>query len=244
MYIIISGANGLIGSYLIESLLKEGKKIIGIDIHSNNNLQHRNFKFYNLDISCENSVSNFYQDLGKENIEISALINAHQYKPKGFLKDEVNDDLNLWKSVIEANLNGVYFMCNGLKKYKGPKSKTISIINFGSTYGRVSSNPNLYSNNSMGNPACYSASKGGVHMLTKYLAANWIKDGIRTNTIVPHGVINNHEDNFINKFSQMTPIGRMMRVEEILPSIELLLDHRNTYMNGSEIVIDGGWSIW
>ena len=244
MSIIVTGANGLIGSFIVRSCCEKGENVLGLDISDSNNFENKFFDYYAVDISNDQEINSFYENIKNKNVKVRALINCHQYKPKGFLSRDSGEDIELWKAVINANLNGLYYMCLGLKHYSGPKYDDISIINFGSTYGRVSSNPSLYENNSMGNPACYSASKGGVHMLTKYLAANWIEEGIRTNTIAPHGVWNNHEIDFIKKFSSLTPIKRMMQVEEILPAVELLLDERNTYMNGSELIVDGGWSIW
>ena len=244
MSIIITGSNGLIGSFIVKSFLEKGEHILGVDISPHPSFNHPSYDYHSIDISSDSAVKSFYDQIEIKQVELRALLNCHQYKPQGFLSKESGEDIDLWKSVINANLSGLYYMCLGIKQYQGPKSKDISIVNFGSTYGRVSSNPSLYENNSMGNPACYSASKGGVHMLTKYLAANWVQEGIRTNTIAPHGVLNNHEIEFKNKFSTLTPIKRMMRVEEILPAVELLLDSRNTYMNGSELIIDGGWSIW
>ncbi|KGG16316.1 MULTISPECIES: SDR family oxidoreductase [unclassified Prochlorococcus] len=244
MAIIVTGSNGLIGSFLVKSLLAKKEFVIGVDISDYSSVQDERFYYNSVDISNDKEVEILYERISKKEIDLTALINCHQYKPKGFLSKESEDDIELWKSVIDANLNGLYYMCLGIKNYRRPEFSDISIVNFGSTYGRISSNPNLYKNNSMGNPACYSASKGGVHMLTKYLAANWIQFGIRTNTIAPHGVLNNHETEFIKKFSSLTPINRMMKLEELLPAVELLLDKRNTYMNGSELVIDGGWSIW
>ena len=76
------------------------------------------------------------------------------------------------------------------------------IINFASTYGVVSSNPSLYTDNAMGNPVAYSASKGGVIMLSKYLGCYWGKSGVRVNCITPHGVFNNHEKHLLTNLKK------------------------------------------
>ena len=96
----------------------------------------------------------------------------------------------------------------------------------------------------MGNPIAYSASKGGVIALTRYLAAYLGKHGVRANSITPHGVLNNHDKSFINRFSAMSPMNRMMNPEEILGPIDLLLNKSGSYINGTNLMVDGGWTAW
>ena len=124
------------------------------------------------------------------------------------------------------------------------ENKRGSIINFASTYGVVSSNPSLYNNNSMGNPIAYSASKGGVVMLSKYLGCYWGSKGVRVNCITPHGVENNHEDTFKKNFGKMSPLNRMMKVEEVVNPVLFLASETSSYINASNLMADGGWTSW
>jgi NAD(P)-dependent dehydrogenase (short-subunit alcohol dehydrogenase family) len=119
-----------------------------------------------------------------------------------------------------------------------------SIINLASTYGVVSSNPALYEDNSLGNPIAYSASKGGIIMLSKYLGAYWAARGVRVNCVTPHGVENNHQDAFVKRFSAMSPMRRLMKVNEIVGAILYLASDASSYATGSNLLVEGGWTAW
>jgi NAD(P)-dependent dehydrogenase (short-subunit alcohol dehydrogenase family) len=119
-----------------------------------------------------------------------------------------------------------------------------SIINFASTYGVVSSDPSLYEGNSLGNPVAYSASKGAVIMLTKYLGAHWAANGVRVNCVTPHGVDNHQEAPFVKRFSSKSPMGRLMQVDEIVGAVLFLASDASSYATGSNVLVEGGWTAW
>tara|TARA_B100001939_G_C16830178_1_gene568322 strand:+ start:171 stop:908 length:738 start_codon:yes stop_codon:yes gene_type:complete len=245
MNILITGCNGLIGRTLVEYFTEKSKfKVFGVDITNNSSYKHKNFQYYKVDVSSLKEVKNLCKKFDSKKIFIEGLINSHQYKPKGFLEADIfNMDPSIWNSIVEVNLSGTYYTCREFGKKMKDNNFGV-IVNFASTYAVVSSNPSLYSNNSMGNPIAYSASKGGVIALTRYLAANLAKYGIRANSITPHGVLNNHEEKFINKFKSMTPINRMMNSNEIIGPVELLLTNKGSYINGTNLIVDGGWTAW
>jgi NAD(P)-dependent dehydrogenase (short-subunit alcohol dehydrogenase family) len=175
---------------------------------------------------------------------IDVLINCHQYTPTGFRDSQAEtfpDDL--WHAVLDANLTGTFFTCREVGRTMIARGRG-SIINFASVYGMVSSNPALYSSNSMGNPIAYSASKGGVLMMTRYLAAYWGRYGLRVNCITPHGVYRDHETTFVDSFSGMSPLRRMMRADEIVGATVFLASEASSYVTGSNLLVDGGWTAW
>ncbi len=134
-------------------------------------------------------------------------------------------------------------MCREFGNYMLENGKG-SIINFASTYGVVSSNPALYADNSMGNPLAYTASKGGVIALTKYLGSYWASRGVRVNAVTPHGVWNNHEDEFVKRFSAMSPMNRLSKSDEVVGGVIYLASEASSYVTGSNLLIEGGWTAW
>ena len=96
----------------------------------------------------------------------------------------------------------------------------------------------------MGNPIAYTASKGGVIMMTKYLATYWAKKNVRVNCLTPHGVFNDHEQEFIKRFSQLSPMGRMMKKEELVGAVMFLASDASSYVTGENLMVDGGWTSW
>lgn len=245
MNVLITGSNGLIGLTIVKYLSELNKyKVYGIDKDESSLYENPNYQYMKTDVSNLKSVIKLREKFDEKNIFIEGLINCHQYKPKGFLNANIFEmDLDMWNNILEVNLSGTYFMCREFAK-KMKENKKGSIINFASTYAVVSSNPQLYEDNNMGNPIAYSASKGGVISLTRYLAAYLGKYGIRSNSITPHGVSNNHQESFKKRFSKMSPMNRMMNPTEILGPIELLLSESGSYINGTNLMVDGGWTAW
>ena len=89
----------------------------------------------------------------------------------------------------------------------------------------------------------YSASKGAVLQLTRHLATH-LAPKIRVNCIAPGGVLHNQDKNFISEYGQRVPMGRMMKAEEINGILEYLCSDKSSYVTGSTIAIDGGWTAW
>jgi NAD(P)-dependent dehydrogenase (short-subunit alcohol dehydrogenase family) len=172
------------------------------------------------------------------------LVNSHHYKPKGFTEapaDKFPEEL--WDAIVEVNLKATFLTCREVGRAMLEQGSG-SIINLGSTYGVVASNPDLYEGNSLGNPIAYSASKGGVLMLTKYLGAYWAEKGVRVNCVTPHGVENSQESSFVERFSKKSPMRRLMRTDEIVGAVIFLASDASSYATGSNLLVEGGWTAW
>jgi NAD(P)-dependent dehydrogenase (short-subunit alcohol dehydrogenase family) len=172
------------------------------------------------------------------------LVNSHHYKPRGFTDAQPETfPEDLWDAIVGVNLKATFLTCREFGRRMLARGRG-SIINLASTYGVVSSNPDLYAGNSLGNPIAYSASKGGVILLTKYLGAYWAERGVRVNCVTPHGVENGHEPDFVERFAAKSPMRRLMRPEEVVGAVLFLASDASSYATGSNVLVEGGWTAW
>jgi len=221
--IIITGSEGLIGKELTKYLAKKNK-IVRLDLV----LGH--------DLGDEKFVKKWF----KKN-KGDALINCFAFNDhvqKNRVKQTLyNLPLESFTNIMNVNLTYLFSVCREFAR----NNKKGSIVNFSATTGLVSARPDLY-NGSHKNIA-YSISKAGVVNLTKYLATH-LAPNIRVNCVAPGGIEFKQNSEFIQKYSKLTPLKRMMKKNELNYAIEFLISDNSSYMTGSTLVIDGGWTAW
>jgi NAD(P)-dependent dehydrogenase (short-subunit alcohol dehydrogenase family) len=247
--VVITGACGLIGRALVAAFRDHGARVALVDVAgAQPEKVARETGDGTLGVTCDVTksaeVASLVQRVSNAFGRVDVLINNHHHKPKGFLEAKAETfPEELWDVIVDVNLKGTFLTCRDFGRVMLEQGKG-SIINIASTYGVVSSNPDLYEGNSMGNPVAYSASKGGVIMLTKYLGAYWAERGVRVNCVTPHGVWNNHEPGFVERFSRKSPMRRLMTAEEVVGAVLFLASDASSYATASNLMIDGGWTAW
>ena len=248
--IIIVGGSGQLGEISVNTLIQNGYIVINLDLN-NLSIKSKNYHFFKIDITNEKEVINIAKIIIKKFKKINGLINHSHYKGGKVLNNKSNFfssfekyPFNEWLSAINVNLNGLFL----ITKYFLPhllKNKSSMIVNTSSTYGKVSPNKKIYGNSKINSPISYSTTKAAVIGFTKYLATHYADKGLRANVLVPGGIINKkHSRNFIKNYSSLTPNGRMSNSSEYSDAILFLISNSSSYMNGSEFIIDGGWTAW
>jgi NAD(P)-dependent dehydrogenase (short-subunit alcohol dehydrogenase family) len=155
-----------------------------------------------------------------------------------------------WDEIIDTNLTGVMLTTQvvGAKMAEAGRG---SIVNIGSIYGIVSPNQALYAYREArdGVPfikaVSYAASKSGLVNLTRYVATYWAPKNVRCNLISFGGVkTGNFDKEFVDNFIARVPLGRQAEVSEYNGVIQFLCSDASTYMTGSNVVVDGGFTAW
>ena len=157
-----------------------------------------------------------------------------------------NYPLELWNESVAVNLTGM-FLC--AQAVAGPMLERGGgvIVNVASTYGLVGPDQRIYereNGRTAYKPVSYAVTKSGVIGLTRYLATYWAGKNIRVNTLTPGGVFLDHDDEFVRLYSSRTPLGRMARRDEYCAALLFLVSDASSYMTGSNLVVDGGWTAW
>jgi len=246
---VVTGACGLIGRAVAEAFAQRGARVIAVDLPAADPGALALALGPNATgLSCDVTDSGQVDALAREVVErygrVDLLVNGHHHKPKGFTEaaaESFPDEL--WDAIVEVNLKATFLTCRAFGRVMLAQGKG-SIVNIASTYGVVSSNPALYEGNSLGNPIAYTASKGGVIMLTKYLGVHWAARGVRVNCVTPHGVLNNQAPAFIERFRGLSPMGRLMTADEVVGAVLFLGSDGSSYATASNLLIEGGWTAW
>lgn len=250
--VVITGACGLIGRAFCEAVAQFGGHVVAVDIEKSNpasfaeGLEERN-NVKCLGIAAEVEKKDSVQHIKNEVLrvfgKIDGLVNAHQNKSHLIFEPFENVSEENWDKVVEVNLKGTFLLCQVIGSYMAEQGRG-SIVNIPSTYSVVAPNQNLYKGTSLGCPAAYSASKGGIDALSQYLASYWAAKGVRVNMITPHGVWNNHEEQFEKNFAGFSPMQRMSYNHEVAPALIFLLSDASSYMTGNNMLVEGGWTTW
>jgi NAD(P)-dependent dehydrogenase (short-subunit alcohol dehydrogenase family) len=145
--------------------------------------------------------------------------------------------LEEWQSIIDINLTGTFLCCKHLGGVMVERGGG-SLINISSVAGHVG----------LLRSVPYCASKGGVEMLTRALALDWAKSGVRVNTLAPgwvdtdltHGLL--EHDVHGKRLLDHTPMGRFATAGDMVGAAVFLASDASAYMTGQSLLIDGGWT--
>jgi NAD(P)-dependent dehydrogenase (short-subunit alcohol dehydrogenase family) len=195
------------------------------------------------DLADSRAIASAFADIGRRAKRLDILVNNAAAKAPGFMSDLEGLPLEDWESVLRVNLTAP-FLC---VKAAVPLMRDAgggSIVNIASIYGVVAPDPRIYEGTPIQTPPVYSASKGGVVALTRYVAVYHAKDRIRCNAITPGGVFAGQPDRFVAQYSARAPLGRMAKAEELAGALLYLASDASSYVTGHNLVVDGGWTAW
>ena len=251
--IITGGATG-IGYSVAKRLGEEGSKLVIVDQDADLgkqtvaefNASDMNAVLVIGDVSDEKVAENAVAQAKKNWDRLDVLINNATTNPRKHPKYTANFEsypLELWQKYIDVNLTGLFLCSQEIGKVMA-KQRNGVIVNISSIYGNVGADQRIYGKKDMSTPVAYAATKGAFLNFTRYVAANWHKKNVRVNTLSLGGVFKNHDKEFVKKYSEKTILGRMAKKDEYEGAILFLMSDASSYMTGSNLVIDGGWTTW
>ena len=235
--IIVTGGSGLIGKSIVNEIKLEGGIAINLDFNIKTDIQNHSYFF---DVTDKNLVMNLEKILLNYK-KIDGLVNAAYPKTKDWGEKLENVSKESFQINVDWQMNSVFSIVKTVvEKMKNNKG---SIVSLASIYGSVGNDFNLYQNTNLNPPVAYSAIKGGLINMNRYLASYFAKNNIRFNCVSPGGIFNNQNMNFVENYNRKVPMGRMGSPEDISPAVIFLLSNKSSYVTGQNINIDGGWTV-
>lgn len=183
---------------------------------------------------------------------IDGLVNNAAKNPEpgdGSMKRFETLSLEAWDRDLSVGLKGAFVSSQVFGSALASQG-TGTIVNVASDLGiiapdqRIYRKPGIPDDQQPTKPVTYSVVKGGLIMLTKYLASYWADKGVRVNSVSPGGVYTNQDSDFVSRLTNLIPMGRMAKRDEYRGVIVFLCSDASSYMTGSNIVVDGGRTCW
>jgi len=238
---VVTGGSSGMGAATVKALASAGAQVNLIDIDRNGAeviAQETGSEVFIGDVSnsefCDLTINSIVDDQG----QIDILVNAAGIILRADAL-ETNDDN--WRRIMAVNVDGVFFMCRSVLRHM-VNAKSGVIVNFGSIWGNVAG----------AGVTAYCVSKGAVHQLTKALALEHAENGIRVNAVAP-GEVNTPmiksgrdkpptADELQDLANRTIPIKRLAEPEEIAEVVLFLASERSSYITGSILPVDAGYT--
>tara|TARA_B110001450_G_scaffold255798_1_gene284285 strand:+ start:532 stop:1365 length:834 start_codon:yes stop_codon:yes gene_type:complete len=264
---LITGGVGLLGIQHALAILEAGGSVVITDLRESDLIRTQkqlsqdydieNILIRSMNVTNKVNIENTLQSLIDENIRVDILINNAAIDPKVDEKNAIeessrleNFELEQWNLQLNVGLTGAFLCSQIFGTAMASDGKGGVILNIASDLSVISPDQRLYRKDGLKSdlqpvkPVTYSVIKSGLVGLTRYLSTYWIEQGVRCNALSPGGIFNAQGKDFVNKLQSLIPMGRMANIDEYKSTIQYLCSDASSYMNGQNVVVDGGRSVW
>lgn len=256
---LITGATGHLGRFMSEALCEAGCHVI-LGGRSNSKLavfaeELRSKQYFVstalFDVTDYNKFELILNEIDNTHARLDIIVNnAHEYsgltgnvKTMNFKKFNHSYDI-----CVTATFHMVQLAKCLLKKTAARSVGGASIINIASMYGMVSSDPNIYGDTELDDPAYYGSAKAGLIQLTRYLACRLAAYKIRVNAIspgpFPPDSVKEKHPSLIVELCKKNPMQRTGAAWELKGPLLFLASDASSYVTGINLPVDGGWTSW
>ena len=245
---VVTGAGQGIGAACARALGEAGATVIVADMMADRveasvgELKKLGIKAHGskLDVTKSKEVDAVAADVIKKHGRVDILVNNAGVARSDVKAEDTSDEH--WRHHMDVNVDGLFWCCRAFGRQM-LKQRSGSIVNIGSMSGFIVNKPQPQS--------FYNASKAAVHHLTRSLAAEWAKSGVRVNAVAPtyietpltsFGIRENKA--MYETWLEMTPMGRVGQPDEIASVVHFLASDAASLMTGSIVLADGGYCCW
>jgi NAD(P)-dependent dehydrogenase (short-subunit alcohol dehydrogenase family) len=222
---VVTGALGNLGPVWTAALAEAGARVVGLDVREGEGVVQA-------DVTDRASLERVLADVGAPAVLVN---NAGIDAPPG-------GDEGGFARTLEVNVTGLH---NATEIFGRAMCEAGggSIVNIGSLYASIAPIPAFYDHIDppFTKPAAYGASKAAVVNLTRYFARLWGPHGVRVNVLSPGGVHGGQDAEFVRKYSERVPLGRMAEPGDLAGPLLFLASDASAYVTGHELRVDGGF---
>ena len=237
---VVTGGSRGIGFAVVSALHEMGATVVIADVLDEPGRDaaasfESGVEYAHLDVTDPTAVETFFAEVAQRHGRLDILVTS-----AGIANHTPSLELEhaAWQRVLDVNATGTFWCAREAARHMGDRG---SIVAIGSMSGELANAPQRQ--------AAYNASKGAVHLAVKSLAIEFAESGIRVNAVAP-GYVGTEltkdgvPDDWWDDWVRRTPIGRLGRPEEIASLVAFLASDAASYMTGSIVLIDGGYSAW
>lgn len=253
-HLLVTGATGHLGRSMVEGLAELGATVL---VNGRNRerveelvaeLCSNGFSAASaiFDINDEAAVEQWFLRYG--NAPLHGLVNNAYSGGAGSIETASEDD---YRNSYEVSLVSAHrLLRSALPGLRAAHREcgNASVVNIGSMYGLVSPDQRIYENKRVANPPFYGAAKAALLQWTRYAACEFGGEGIRVNAISPGPFPSDNvqatNPGFISTLADKVPLGRVGQAEELQGPLSFLISDASGFMNGANLVVDGGWTCW
>ena len=264
---LITGAAGLLGVEHAAALLESGATVVLTDIGeeslasaSESLARHADsarILTRVMDVSRPGAIRGVAGELAATGRRVDILVNNAAIDPKVKGDQGVaetsrleNFPLEQWDLQIAVGLTGAFLCSQVFGSAMAQDGRGGVILNIASDLSVFAPDQRLYRKEGLTDemqpvkPVTYSVIKAGLIGLTRYLATYWTDRGVRANALSPGGIFNDQGGEFVQRLTALIPLGRMATKDEYRAAVQFLCSDASAYLNGQNIVMDGGRSVW
>ena len=237
--VVVTGGGRGIGLQTVRRFLDQGCRVVVLDMAMAAEADGLDVEFVKVDVTDAESVAAVAADISARIGTPDVVLNA-----AGIVRSASAEEMTAadWQRVVDVDLSGTFFICQAFGRLMLDAGRG-SIINIASMSGSVSNFPQKQSS--------YNAAKAGVVHLSKTLAGEWADRGVRVNSVSP-GYIGTDltaqvlkDDPALGEiWTDRTPMGRVGTPDEVASVILFLASDDASFMTGSDVIADGGYTVW
>lgn len=250
---LVTGAAGHLGRAMAEALARAGAHVL-VNGRSSERIDNTVAELRSCGLSVEGAVFDVTQVMEVEaffaarpTVALHVLVNNAYAGGAGTIETASDDAYRgSYETVVVAAHHVTRAALPGLRLAAADKGA--SVVNIASMYALVSPDRRLYDADASTNPPYYGAAKAALLQWTRYAACEFGPQGIRFNAVspgpFPSDAVQQSNPRFVERLAAKVPLRRIGTAPEVGSAVLFLASDAASFVNGANLVVDGGWTCW